>query len=349
MSSDTTINMNALPNTPNNLKSMGRDWVKPQKMNQTNSHYQQQQQQPLMNNNNDSQIGGPMNILGPDPTDEGWMKLFSRAVAEFIGTTLFIFLAQGIVATAFAASAPPVLVILLAALGGGLAYATALFMFAAYSGGYFDPFASFGMWILPTGQGSGYFDRKSVNADDTKRNATYINIRTLIVFIIAQLGGSFVGALLLLLVFGKSAAILDTIAPVVDVFGSGLFTTGRAFFVEVICSWILYLAIFRTTYYHSSIIGKTNPYNSIVVTLGIVYAAIRFFAYAISGGAFNPMMALGPSVIANIFSVAWIWYVGPALGAGLAIASEWLLRWANERDVLYTLLQDEIQNTYKSS
>ena len=44
-----------------------------------------------------------------------------------------------------------------------------------------------------------------------------------------------------------------------------------------------------------------------------------------TGAAMNPARALGPQLVQDVWSNAWVWYVGPALGAcAAALAYEWL-------------------------
>jgi glycerol uptake facilitator-like aquaporin len=40
-----------------------------------------------------------------------------------------------------------------------------------------------------------------------------------------------------------------------------------------------------------------------------------FIGGPFTGAAMNPARALGPELVQNIWSNAWVWYVGPALGA----------------------------------
>lgn len=127
-------------------------------------------------------------------------------------------------------------------------------------------------------------------------------------YVISQLLGATVAAYVAYLVLGKTIAI----AP-----GSSI-SPFTAILVEMLFTFALALTVLNVACSDKT---KGNSYYGLAIGFTIVVAA--FAGGWISGGAFNPAVGTGPTVIDALFgggtwSNLWIYYVGPLMGGVLA-------------------------------
>jgi MIP family channel proteins len=93
-----------------------------------------------------------------------------------------------------------------------------------------------------------------------------------------------------------------------------------AAFVELIITFFLMFSYYAVLYS-----GKVHPAASGLL-IGMTLAADVLIAGPLSGGAANPARWLGPAVASVDFDSAWVYWVGPIVGALLGgFASEYLL------------------------
>jgi aquaporin Z len=122
---------------------------------------------------------------------------------------------------------------------------------------------------------------------------------------IAQLIGAALAALTVLYVTGRTFAA----APGVDV------TWDRALAVEALFTFALALVVLNSATARQT---EKNSFYGLAIGFTIVVAA--FAGGAISGGAFNPAVGIGPMVIDTLMGRgalgnAWLYIVGPFAGA----------------------------------
>jgi aquaporin Z len=125
---------------------------------------------------------------------------------------------------------------------------------------------------------------------------------------IAQLIGAVLAALTVLYLTGKTFAA----APGADV------TWARALAVEAIFTFALALVVLNSATARQT---EKNSFYGLAIGFTIVVAA--FAGGAISGGAFNPAVGIGPMLIDTLLGHgtlgnAWLYIVGPFAGAILA-------------------------------
>ncbi len=136
-----------------------------------------------------------------------------------------------------------------------------------------------------------------------------MDARDLVPYWMAQLVGAGAAALTVWIVTG------GTYAPVP---GAEASTIG-ALLVEVLFTFALVLVILHVATTKAT---EGNAYYGLAI--GVVIAAAAFAGGPISGGAFNPAVGLGPTVIAAVlgngtWDSLWLYLVGPFTGAAAAV------------------------------
>ncbi len=127
-------------------------------------------------------------------------------------------------------------------------------------------------------------------------------------YMISQVAGAFVAALAVQYMKG------DTFAPAP---GAGI-GAAPAVVAELLFTFALCLVVLNTATAKST---AGNSYYGLAIGFTVVVAA--FAAGPVSGGAFNPAVGLGPTILhamsgGGSFSQVWIYLVGPFAGGALA-------------------------------
>ncbi len=172
-----------------------------------------------------------------------------------------------------------------AALAIGSSLMIMVYMGGHISGGHYNPAVSLGLLL-----------RKKFPSSD------------FLPYVIAQIVGGISAAYVSYVVLGKSI----TVAP-----GDGI-SAFSAVLVELLFTFALVLTVLNVACSEKT---KGNSYYGLAIGFTIVVAA--FAGGWISGGAFNPAVGTGPTVIHAMFgggSLAnlWIYFVGPLTGGVLA-------------------------------
>jgi aquaporin Z len=177
----------------------------------------------------------------------------------------------------------------LAALAIGCSLMIMVYMGGHVSGGHYNPAVS--LAVLLRGK---------------------LEARQFVPYVVSQLLGALAAALVANLVLHDTGKSAFALAPAANV------GTGEALLVEFVYTFALCLVVL-----HVATSAKTegNSYYGLAIGFTIVVAAIA--GGGLSGGAFNPAVGTGPTVvnaIANAGSLAslWIYWVGPLLGGALA-------------------------------
>ena len=220
------------------------------------------------------------------------MSLFKRAIAECIGTAVLVLVACGVaVVTGVSWVAT--------SLAFGLVIVAMAYSIGNVSGCHINPAVSFAM----------YLNKK-------------ISGKELCYYVIAQVIGAFVGALLLaLFVRGFGAlggneiqAVLYNKEHKLD-FVSYL----GAFLVEVVLTFVFVIAILGVTD------EKHHDGKHAGIVIGLVLTLVHLFGLGFTGTSVNPARSLAPAVLqafdGNTTSLEqiWIWILAPLAGAALAV------------------------------
>ena len=199
----------------------------------------------------------------------------ARYASEFIGT-LFLVITIGLTAVQDVVPAPVAI---------GAALAVMVYMGGHVSGGHYNPAVSIAIMVR------GRLDRGDL--------APYI---------VAQVAGATVAALLVRTLTGESVVV----APAEGA------STAVALLAELLFAFALALVILNVA---TSPRTEGNAYYGLAIGLTVMVGA--FAVGGISGGAFNPAVGTGPILVALLqggsLSALWIYWVGPVAGALLAV------------------------------
>jgi aquaporin Z len=143
--------------------------------------------------------------------------------------------------------------------------------------------------------------------------ARRITTRLAVVYWVAQFLGAVLAALLLRALFAH-AATLGSVphAPTIN--------DGKGFVLEVVLTFFLVWAVWATA------VDPRGTFKSIAgLAIGLTITMDVLMGGAVTGAAMNPARAFGPELVENFWGEAWIYYLGPALGAVIAaLGYEWL-------------------------
>ncbi len=213
---------------------------------------------------------------------EAWRTTF----AEFIATLLFVFLGAGSVVitgnlTSGELTATRLVTI---ALAHGLAIILLVFATAHISGGHINPAVTFAAML-------------------TKK----ISAARGMMFVLAQLVGAVVGALLLLITIPDAA---DTNLGA-HALGPGV-SIGMGLLMEIVITFALVFVIFATAI-DSGGMGNLAP-----IAIGLAVIVDHLVAVPITGASMNPARSFGPALVAGEWVDHWIYWVAPLLGGAIA-------------------------------
>jgi aquaporin TIP len=213
------------------------------------------------------------------------VELTRKLVAEFIGTFTLIFIGCGSIVVAVGIHDTSLIGV---AIANGLAIGVMVCALGYHSGAYFNPAVTFGM--LLTGRITG------------KLAGCYW---------VAQLAGASLAALLVQVLLPRAA----TGAPVnlgVPALRNGVDAFSGAC-LEAIFTFFLVWVVFGTA------VDQRSSFKGVAgLAIGFTIAIDVLFGGPLTGAAMNPARAFGPQLVGNDWANAWVWYVGPLVGGGIA-------------------------------
>ena len=210
-------------------------------------------------------------------------KVLRPLVAEFIGTALFVFLGVGsIVVNAASNNA---LGALGTALVHGVGMSVLVTMTMTISGGHLNPAVSVSLWLTQK-----------------------IDGRTLGQYVLAQILGAVVGALLVKGLFPTMAAKVTSLGTPQLSGTLGLF---EGIAIEALLTFFLVSAVFGTAV--SPQAPKVGGFG-----IGLAIFVCALVGGALTGAAMNPARAFGPALVAWEWHGQAVYWIGPLLGATAA-------------------------------
>lgn len=214
--------------------------------------------------------------------------MLRAAVAEIVGTFILVFT--------------------------GTAAATAALLDRATAGGPYDSLAvvlAFGLALAAIVAALGHVSGAHVNPAVTLGLAATNNFpwRYVPAYIGAQLLGAILGAIGTWISYGGQAREVASLAATYPVGDVGNF---RALIVEALVTFILVFVVVSVA------TDDRAPAAVAPLAVGFALAAGIFIAGPVTGGALNPVRALGPMLVAGNLTSAWVYIVGPILGGVLA-------------------------------
>src|SRR3954470_926304 len=204
-----------------------------------------------------------------------------RAFAEFVGTFALIFVGAGSIIATHGGNLTAI------ALAHGLGIGVMASAVGHISGGHFNPAVTFGFLV-------------------TRR----IEIHLAAAYWFAQLVAAILAAFLLQAVLPEQQVDLVNLGAPSLAPGIG---PGAGVVIESVLTFFLVWVIFATA------ADPRGAFSSIAgLAIGFTITLDIFMGGAYTGAAMNPARALGPQLVQNVWSDAWVWYVGSAIGAIMA-------------------------------
>ncbi|MBI2872418.1 MAG: MIP family channel protein [Chloroflexi bacterium] len=207
--------------------------------------------------------------------------------SELIATLLFVFIGAGSVVVTQKVQGSPTMDterLVAIALAHGLAIALLVAATANISGGHINPAVTFGAML-------------------TKK----ISIPKGAVYIVAQLVGAVIGA-----------ALLAAVIPSADrgVLGSHRLeagvSPGAGLLAEVVLTFVLVFTVFATAMDPKGLAGLAP------VAIGLAVLVDHLVGVPLTGASMNPARSFGPALVSGTWDTHWLFWVGPAIGGGLA-------------------------------
>ena len=211
-----------------------------------------------------------------------------RGVAEFVGTFALTFVGAGAIAVTMGGDLVAI------ALAHGLVIAVMASAVGHISGGHFNPAVTFGFLV-----------------------ARRMDPALAIVYWISQMHGAVLGALMLELLVPDN--LTDPVNLGAPALGDGV-GAGAGFAIEAILTFFLVWVIF------ASAADPRGTFKSIAgLAIGFTITLDILIGGPLTGAAMNPARAFGPQLVDGFWADAWVWYLGPLLGGGVAaLLYEWL-------------------------
>jgi aquaporin TIP len=207
--------------------------------------------------------------------------LLQRGIAEFVGTFTLIFVGAGSIIATQGTNLTAI----------GLAHGLAIGVMASavghISGGHFNPAVTFGFVV-------------------TRR----IEPRLAATYWFAQLVAAVLAAFMLTWLLPQSQ--VDAVNLGVPAVGNGI-GAGSAVVIEAVLTFFLVWVIFATA------ADPRGTFASIAgLAIGLTITLDIYIGGVYTGAAMNPARAFGPDLVQNVWSDAWVWWVGPLVGGALA-------------------------------
>jgi MIP family channel proteins len=216
-------------------------------------------------------------------------RIAPKLLAELIGTFAFVFIGAGAAAVVGDGIGLPGITAI--AFAHGLTIMVFAFAYGPVSGGHMNPAVTVG--VLAAG---------AMRADEAAG------------YIVSQLVGGTMGALLLGAVLGGTATGLGTPALAHHL---ALGTTTLAvtpsigFVVEAVLAFFLVTVVLST-----AVAGRAG--NLAPLAIGMTLTLNIIMGGALTGAAFNPARALGPMIATGNLTDAWLYVTAPIVGALIA-------------------------------
>jgi MIP family channel proteins len=202
-----------------------------------------------------------------------------RLTAEVFGTFALVFVAVG--GDAMALVSGGAVSVAARAVAPGLMVAALIYAIGDASGAHFNPVVSLAFTL--------------------KR---LFPVRWLAPYWAAQIGGAVAAALAVRWLFGDAVRAGVSTPHVSD---------GTAVVLEVILTWLLVTVI----------LGTADRYRIVgpdaALAVGATIALCGLIALPIDGASMNPARSLGPALVTSDVGNVWVYIVGPAFGAALAV------------------------------
>jgi MIP family channel proteins len=213
-------------------------------------------------------------------------------VAEFVGPFALVFIGAGAILTAISQGYGDGGTLVMVALAHGLAIGLMVAAAGHISGGHYNPAVTIALFI-----------GGKIGA---VKGAAYI---------VVQLLGAAVAALILRQVFDDSVADLGASIPTVnyDADQDGIIVgRANAFWLEVIATFFLVYVI------HGVAVDSRGAHAIAPLAIGLTITMDILMAGPLTGAAMNPARHFGPALVDGEWKDWWIYWLAPIIGGVLA-------------------------------
>jgi aquaporin Z len=221
------------------------------------------------------------------------VTMTQRMLAEAIGTFWLVF--GGCGSAVLAASFPEIGIGLAGvSLAFGLTVLTMAYAFGHISGCHLNPAVTIGLW-----------------------SANRFPAKDIVPYVLAQLSGSVVAALLLLeIASGATGFVLHANGLAVNGYGSlspGAYTLQAGLIIEVVLTFGFLLVILGST-------DARAPAGFAPIAIGLALTLIHLISIPVTNTSVNPARSTGPALLVGGLALQqlWLFWVAPLLGAIIA-------------------------------
>lgn len=215
-----------------------------------------------------------------------------RLLAEAVGTFMLVVIGPGAAAVDLHTGGA------VSHVGVALSFAfvilAGVYALGHISGAHFNPAVTVGFWL------SGRFPR-----------------RELLPYILAQLSGATAGGVLLRAILGTDSRAAATVPHIPA--ASGLV-------IEIVLTFFLMLVIMAVATDHR----VASPAAGLAVGLTVGFDAMM--GGPLTGASMNPARTFGPAIATGVWDAHWLYWLGPLLGASLAVVTYGYLRKGEAHD-----------------
>jgi aquaporin Z len=218
-----------------------------------------------------------------------------KPIAEFIGTFTLVFFGCGAAVIGGMGAGPTAINVLGIAFAFGLAIVAMAYGIGPISGCHVNPAVSLGVFT-----------------------AGRMSFSDLISYVIAQVAGAIVGALVLYIILsGKASGWNGGLGQ--DGWGAGYlgeYNTLSAFIFEVVATFLFLVCILGVT-------QEGAPSHLAGLAIGMTLVAIHIVGINVDGVSVNPARSIGPALVgvgSNPHALAqlWLFIIAPLIGGGAA-------------------------------
>ena len=213
-------------------------------------------------------------------------------VAELLGTFTLMFVGGGAIISTMSSEGPNLVVV---ALGHGLGLSMAVYATGHISGAHINPAVTIAM-----------FTRGRITPPDA------------VGYIISQLAGATLGALCLNMLYPEGAVQSAKLGATLGSLSFDSANVGAVLGIEIILTFFLVTTIFSVS------VDERGPKNVYGFAIGLTVAFDILCAGSLTGASMNPARSFGPALIGSmsgiedIWSMHWVYWVAPIVGAVLA-------------------------------
>lgn len=139
-------------------------------------------------------------------------------------------------------------------------------------------------------------------------------------YLVAQLSGSVVGALLLQATTSGDSTVLDRSGGLgANGYQNPKVTDGNAFLVEVMGTLLLVYVVLETAVNPAAVTSEKGGKLTVApIAIGLAVFVAHVVCIPITGCSINPTRSFGPALVAGEWDKHFMWWVAPLCGATLA-------------------------------